>query len=84
VILATSASGLLPLAIVLILASVVSAFYYLRIIKTVWFDEPRIAMVPVGASTTLTLTGATFVLAALTLVIGLVGSAASIAGAGFH
>lgn len=33
-------SGLVPLAIVGALASVVSAFYYLRIIKVMYFDEP--------------------------------------------
>jgi NADH-quinone oxidoreductase subunit N len=82
--LATTATGLIPLLACLVAASVVSAFYYLRILKTVWFDAPRMAMMPVGASTTLTLTGATFVLAALTVVIGFIGSAAGWAGAGFH
>ncbi len=35
------AAGLLPLVIVLLLASVVSAAYYLRIIKVMWFDAPK-------------------------------------------
>jgi NADH-quinone oxidoreductase subunit N len=83
VIQAASSGGVMYLAICLILASVISAFYYLRIIKTVWFDQPRVGMMATGPSTTLTLTGATIMLAALTLIIGLVGSAAKIAGAGF-
>jgi len=33
-------SGLIWLVVVALLASVISAFYYLRIIKTIWFDEP--------------------------------------------
>ncbi|PWL18061.1 NADH-quinone oxidoreductase subunit NuoN [Falsochrobactrum shanghaiense] len=33
-------AGLYPLAIIGIIASVVGAFYYLRIIKIMWFDEP--------------------------------------------
>jgi NADH-quinone oxidoreductase subunit N len=83
VIQAANAGGVMYLAICLILASVISAFYYLRIIKTIWFDAPRVGMMATGASTTLTLTGATVMLAALTFIIGLVGSAAAIAGAGF-
>jgi NADH-quinone oxidoreductase subunit N len=83
VIQAANAGGVMYLAICLILASVISAFYYLRIIKTIWFDAPRVGMMATGPSTALTLTGATVMLAALTLIIGLVGSAATIAGAGF-
>ena len=33
-------SGLTWLVIIALLASVISAFYYLRILKTIWFDEP--------------------------------------------
>jgi NADH-quinone oxidoreductase subunit N len=83
VIQAANAGGVMYLAICLILASVISAFYYLRMIKTVWFDQPRVGMMATGQSTAVTLTGATVMLAALTLIIGLVGSAAGIAGAGF-
>lgn len=35
------AAGLVPLVIILLLASVVSAAYYLRIIKVMWFDAPK-------------------------------------------
>jgi NADH-quinone oxidoreductase subunit N len=34
-------AGLLWLVVVALVASVISAFYYLRIIKTMWFDEPN-------------------------------------------
>jgi NADH-quinone oxidoreductase subunit N len=84
VIQAASAGGVMYLAICLILASVISAFYYLRIIKTIWFDAPRVGMMATGGATTLTLTGATCVLAALTFLIGFVAAAAKIAGAGFQ
>ncbi|WP_409433654.1 NADH-quinone oxidoreductase subunit NuoN [Litorimonas sp. RW-G-Af-16] len=32
-------AGLVPLAILALIASVISAFYYLRVIKTMWFDD---------------------------------------------
>ena len=35
------AAGLLPLVIILVISSVVSAAYYLRIIKVMWFDAPK-------------------------------------------
>lgn len=34
-------AGLYPLAIIGVVASVIGAFYYLRIIKIMWFDEPE-------------------------------------------
>lgn len=34
-------AGLLWLVVIALVASVISAFYYLRIIKTMWFDEPN-------------------------------------------
>lgn len=39
-------AGLYPLAIIGVLASVVGAFYYLRIIKLMWFDEATSKLVP--------------------------------------
>jgi NADH-quinone oxidoreductase subunit N len=41
VFLAAIEAGLYPLAILGVLASVVGAYYYIRIIKVMWFDEPR-------------------------------------------
>ncbi|WOC14918.1 NADH-quinone oxidoreductase subunit NuoN [Pseudochrobactrum sp. MP213Fo] len=38
--LAAVQAGLVPLAVIGIVASVVGAFYYLRMIKVMWFDEP--------------------------------------------
>ncbi len=40
VFLAAVQAGLWPLAILGVLASVVGAFYYLRVIKVMWFDQP--------------------------------------------
>ncbi len=37
---AAVAAGLLPLAVIGIVASVVGAFYYLKVIKVMYFDEP--------------------------------------------
>jgi NADH-quinone oxidoreductase subunit N len=39
-------AGLYPLAILGVVASVVGAYYYLRIVKTMYFDEPRTAFGP--------------------------------------
>jgi NADH-quinone oxidoreductase subunit N len=41
-----SALGCYPLAIILVLASVVSLGYYLRLIKIMWFDEPTERLKP--------------------------------------
>jgi NADH-quinone oxidoreductase subunit N len=38
---AAIAAGLFPLAIIGIAASVIGAFYYLKVIKTMYFDEPN-------------------------------------------
>jgi NADH-quinone oxidoreductase subunit N len=42
-------AGLYPLAVIGVLASVVGAYYYLRIIKIMWFDEPVGAFVPMAS-----------------------------------
>ncbi len=52
VFLAAMQANLLALSVIGVLASVVGAFYYLRIIKIVWFDEPAEGFV--GASPVLT------------------------------
>lgn len=39
-------AGLYPLAVIGVLASVVGAFYYLRIIKLMWFDDASAELVP--------------------------------------
>lgn len=44
--LAAVQAGLVPLAVIGIVASVVGAFYYLRLIKIMWFDEPAGGLEP--------------------------------------
>ncbi len=39
-------SNMLPLAIIGVLASVVAAFYYLRIVKLIYFDDPNTSFLP--------------------------------------
>ncbi len=46
---AAVAAGLTPLAAVGIAASVIGAFYYLKIIKTMYFDEPATAYAPAAS-----------------------------------
>jgi NADH-quinone oxidoreductase subunit N len=46
VFLAAVDAGLVPLAIIGVLSSVVTAYYYLRIIKVMYFDEPATALDP--------------------------------------
>ena len=45
---AVVAIGLWPLAMIGIATSVIGAFYYLKIVKTIYFDEPAPAYAPVG------------------------------------
>ncbi len=45
---AAVAAGLIPLAIIGFIASVVAAFYYLRLIKVMFFDEPGVAVTSQG------------------------------------
>ena len=71
----------LHLALVLVVASVISAFYYLRILKTVWFDAPELDVIGARPATAITLTGTTLVLAAITPLVGLIGGAAAVAAA---
>lgn len=72
-------SNLVPVAVVLVIASVISAFYYLRIIKTVWFDAPTKEIVGGRPTTQILLSGTLFAIAALTPFIGLLYTAAAFA-----
>ena len=47
-------AGLMPVVIILVLASVVSLGYYLRLIKIMWFDEPTEKFEAIDGSVTLT------------------------------
>ena len=55
VFLAAIDAGLYALAVIGVLASVVGAYYYLRIIKLMWFDEPVGAFVPMAGELRLVL-----------------------------
>ncbi|WP_152047909.1 NADH-quinone oxidoreductase subunit NuoN [Aureimonas psammosilenae] len=46
VFMAAVGAGLWPLAIIGVVTSVVSLFYYLRIVKVMWFDEPNAPLAP--------------------------------------
>ncbi len=52
-------AGLYPLAVIGVLASVVAAYYYLRIVKIMFFDDAQQAFVPVeqGTRFVMTVTG---------------------------
>ncbi len=43
-------AGLYPLAVIGVIASVIGAYYYLRIVKIMFFDEPQEKFVPVSAN----------------------------------
>ncbi len=83
VFLAAIEAGLVALAVIGVLASVVGAYYYLRIVKIMWFDEPSGEFVPVAGELRLVMgiSGA-FVLAYV-LVGGPVGRAAEAAAMTF-
>jgi NADH-quinone oxidoreductase subunit N len=80
VLLAAIDAKLYALAIIGVLASVVGAYYYLRIIKIMWFDEPAGAFLPMASELRLVLgaSGAFVLLYVLPFVGGWV---ASVAGA---
>jgi NADH-quinone oxidoreductase subunit N len=57
----TNATGYIVLAVVAVMFSLVGAFYYLRVIKVMWFDEPlypSLAFRDRGVSAMLALNGA--------------------------
>ena len=60
VFLAAIEAGLYPLAVIGVLASVVGAFYYLRLVKLMYFDEPviRFEETPIELRTVLGIAGA--------------------------
>jgi NADH-quinone oxidoreductase subunit N len=56
VFLAAIDSGLYALAVIGVLASVVGAYYYLRVIKIMWFDEPAGGFQPIAGELRLVMT----------------------------
>ncbi|MEO1188437.1 MAG: NADH-quinone oxidoreductase subunit N, partial [Pseudomonadota bacterium] len=48
-------AGLMPLIIILIISSVIAMYYYLRIVKIMWFDEQAEDFEPVDVWVTATI-----------------------------
>ncbi len=74
---------LIWLAVIGVLASVVSAFYYLRIVKVLYFDEAQIDFDPMSAGLRVVLAGAGIFVIAFVLFIGALQPAVSAAAAVF-
>ena len=83
VFLAAIEAGLIALAIIGVLASVVGAYYYLRIVKIMWFDEPAGEFVPVAGELRLVMGISGIFVLAYVLVGGPVGRAANAAAMTF-
>jgi NADH-quinone oxidoreductase subunit N len=83
VFLAAVQAGLFPLAIIGVLASVVGAYYYLRIIKVMWFDESRAGFLPMGATLSAVLGVSGLFILFYVLIGGPVGRAAAAAAQTF-
>jgi NADH-quinone oxidoreductase subunit N len=81
--LAAMQANLYALAIIGIVASVVGAFYYLRIIKIMWFDEPVGAFVPVAGELRLVLGASGLLVLFYVLIGGPVGTFAEAAAKTF-
>jgi NADH-quinone oxidoreductase subunit N len=79
-------AGLYPLAILGVLSSVIAAFYYIRIVKIMYFDAPADAFDrPVSPSVSaIMLGGAVFVLVAMVFLDPLTNAAQAAAASLFH
>jgi NADH-quinone oxidoreductase subunit N len=69
-------AGLYWLAVIGILSSVVGAYYYLRIVKIMFLDEPQGAFEPMGGELKVVLGISGLFVAAFALVLGPLGDAA--------
>ncbi len=76
-------AGLYALAIIGVLASVVGAYYYLRIIKIMWFDEPADAFVPVSGELRLVMACSGIFVTFYVVVAGILSDATTLAAASF-
>ena len=76
-------AGLYALAIIGVLASVIGAYYYLRIIKIMWFDEPADAFVPMPGELRLVMMLSGLFVAFYVVVAGALSSMTSVAAASF-
>jgi NADH-quinone oxidoreductase subunit N len=77
-------AGLVTLAVIGVVTSVVGAYYYVRIVKIMYFDEPRAAFEPMPAGVQVVLAITTFIILVFWLVPApLVGTAAAAASSLF-
>ncbi|MDA4846798.1 NADH-quinone oxidoreductase subunit NuoN [Hoeflea poritis] len=79
VFLAAIESGLYALAVIGVLASVVGAYYYLRIVKIMWFDEASAGFVPVAGELRVVMGVSGLFVLGYVLVGGPLGRAAGVA-----
>jgi NADH-quinone oxidoreductase subunit N len=83
VFLAAIEAQLYPLAIIGVIASVVGAYYYLRIIKLMWFDEPAGGFVPMAGELRLVLGASGAFVLFYVLIGGPIGTMAEAAARSF-
>ncbi len=77
-------AGLVPLAVIGVIASTVGLFYYLRVVKVMWFDEPLGDFEPIGTELKVVLGAATlFVFPAYIFLAGPIFGAAAAAARSF-
>jgi len=83
VFLAAINAHLYTLAVIGVLASVVGAYYYLRIIKIMWFDEPSEAYLPIPGNLRLVLGASGLFVLCYVLIGGPISTAAEAAAKSF-
>ena len=76
-------AGLYALAVIGVLASVIGSYYYLRIIKIMWFDEPADNFVPMDGELKFVLMASGVFVTFYVLIAGYVTDATSTAAASF-
>ncbi|MEM7290616.1 MAG: NADH-quinone oxidoreductase subunit NuoN [Pseudomonadota bacterium] len=76
-------AGLYVLAVIGVLASVVGAYYYLRIIKIMWFDEPADSFVPMPGELKLVLACSGLFITFYVVIAGFLSDVNSTAAASF-
>ncbi len=83
VFLAAIQAELYILSVIGVLASVVGAFYYLRVVKTIWFDEPQSGFVPMAGELRLVLAASGIFTIFYVLVAGQLSQTATAAARSF-
>ncbi|WP_062016001.1 NADH-quinone oxidoreductase subunit NuoN [Aureimonas sp. AU4] len=77
-------AGLVPLAVIGVVASTIGLFYYLRVVKVMWFDEPVGGFEPMGTELKVVMGAATlFVFPAYIVLAGPIFAAAAAAAQSF-